>query len=65
MMTEEEARNKMCPYVAIVSALSVGVAKEHGIRCLASECMMWEAGQGEYDFDAGVEIPCGECGLKK
>ena len=40
-MTEEEASKRMCPVMVIVGALSNQTAKNVGIRCIASDCMLW------------------------
>ena len=59
-MTEDEAKQKMCPYMAILGGLSKEVAADVGIRCIASECMLWRKLSPDYPV-----IPCPHCGGQK
>ena len=75
-MKEEEARNKMCPMLGIMGAICPSVAKDPGIRCIASECALWVQTDNECDpmpepigSDAVIRepncYPAGHCGLIK
>ena len=78
-MTEDEARQKWCPFVRVMysygegdpGAVAASVNREGGViphdcRCIASDCMAWRYDPQATAFDAeltGKERPHGYCGL--
>ena len=64
-MTEDDARRHMCPFMAVVGAISTRTAKDVGIRCIASDCMMYRTyDQSDAGDDGGIYISKhGYCGL--
>lgn len=75
-MTEDEARQKWCPFVrhfnalyqpcgnSLVSMLSqMGDRNVEPFHCIASGCMMWEFDLPDAHPDASNRTPTGYCGL--
>jgi hypothetical protein len=68
IMTEEEAKNKVCPYKILAWAMNKCSAncEKCSANCEASGCMMWRwhnhgaEVDGKYDANYPVE---GHCGL--
>ena len=53
MITEEEARKKWCPFARLSTGANRSLHNMHkladGTRCVASECMAWRRGSGEFE----------------
>jgi len=67
-MTEDEARQKWCPHVRVMSdegsmiiaTVNRGSGLQAGINCIASDCMMWRVAVKAGD---GLKEDSGYCGL--
>ena len=70
-MTEQEARQKWCPFARVVDDLSgAGAAarlQNNTVKCVASDCMAWRWASGEgietLGGSRGESKEAGYCGL--